>query len=150
MANAFVHELRGAVADLAAVYLFGSRVAGQEHRLHPGSDYDVAFRQNPVRGDGEPARLGPMERFELAARLAAEAGVGAVDLVDVGRPGLHELKLAVLDGELLWASDPDEAIGWAAKTATMANDWLLGERELRAAKIAEFRAYAQRDDPPQG
>lgn len=145
-----MRELRAAVPGLSAVYLFGSRVAGQEHRVHPGSDYDVAFRQNRARGQGEPARLEPMDRFALAARLAAEAGVGAVDLVDVGRPGLHELKLAVLDGELLWAADPDEALGWAAKTATMANDWLLGERELRAAKIAEFRAYAQRDDPPQG
>lgn len=138
--KAAVSFLKECLPDLRAVYLFGSRAAGQEKLVHEESDYDIAFRQNPGQ------TISGYERLQLASALGSAARIGDVDLVDISASGNHELKLSVLDGELLWAADEDEADEWMIKTATMANDWLLSERELREEKIAEFRAYAKGND----
>lgn len=138
--EAAIAFLRERLPDLRAIYLFGSRAAGQEKLVHAESDYDIAFRQNPDQ------TISGYERLQLASVLGSAARIGDVDLVDISASGNHELKLSVLDGELLWAADEDEADEWMIKTATMANDWLLSERELREEKIAEFRAYAKGND----
>ena len=137
---AVVEFLRKQLPDVRAIYLFGSRAKGNELQVHPESDYDIAFRQNPGQVTSG------YERLHLAAKLAQFAGIGTVDLVDISKAGQHELKLSVLDGELLWAADYDESDEWMAKTATMANDWLLSERELRQQKIAQLRGYAEGHD----
>jgi len=138
-----VDYLQTRLPELRAVYLFGSRARGNESQLHPGSDYDFAFRQNPT------ARLSNLERFDLAVDLSIAIECGPLDLIDLTPPGEHELKLQVIDGDLLWTQDAQENLAWEIKATTMAFDFRISERPLREAKLATFRSYVQRDTPPQ-
>jgi predicted nucleotidyltransferase len=67
-----VDDIRAAVPDVIAVYLFGSSAQGS---AHSGSDTDIAVLV--------PQALPPEVRFDLQERLAARIG-GDVDLVDLG------------------------------------------------------------------
>ena len=134
-----VSAVQAEVEGLLAIYLFGSRAGDNEQMIHPESDWDVAIlkeSQGPIGG---------IDKFRLSARVAEKVGVAYIDLVDLSQPGLHELKLNIIDGERLWALDIDQTDAWEAQTITKANDWLLGERWLREAKIDELSTYGQSD-----
>jgi uncharacterized protein len=88
-----VDELRRALNDVVAIYLFGSSAQGT---THPSSDVDVA-----VLGRN---RLTPAERFDLQERLAGRVGCD-VDLLDLATTTPVMAIQVVTDGRLLYAGD---------------------------------------------
>ena len=132
--SGIVGVLRDAVPELRAVYLHGSR-AGDARHATPASDYDLAFLT--AHGDAPSPTL----RYALLARLCELLGVDHVDLVDAGAAHDHTLLRSILDGDRLWVrhGDEGEVEAWEAKRLTMANDWWLGERELREGYVADLR-----------
>lgn len=66
-----VDELRHALGDAVAIYVFGSAAQGTAHRT---SDLDIGVLARH--------RLSPTERFDLQERLAGQLGQD-VDLVDL-------------------------------------------------------------------
>lgn len=86
--------LRDALADLIAVYRFGSSATGQ---THADSDVDIAFLCT--------APVAPVARFELQERIAARLGQD-VDLVDL-RSASTVMRMQIIStGSLMAAFDP--------------------------------------------
>jgi uncharacterized protein len=71
MEQTVVEHIRGAVPEVEAIYLFGSRASGKES---PGSDFDIAVLA--------AAPLAPVCRFDLQEALAS-ALHASVDLLDL-------------------------------------------------------------------
>jgi uncharacterized protein len=125
-----VMELDAAVAevlrevDAAAIYLFGSVAAGEEHA---SSDVDLAFLA------ARP--LDPEARWRLQERIAARLG-RSVDLVDL-RAASTVMQVQIIDrGRLLHDARPTERAHFEAITLSEYAD--LNER--RAGILADISA----------
>lgn len=89
-----VDELRRALGDAIAVYVFGSAAQGTAHRT---SDLDI--------GVLAPRRLSPTERFDLQECLAGRLGLD-VDLVDLAAATPVMAVQVVARGHLLYDGAP--------------------------------------------
>jgi uncharacterized protein len=94
MEQTVVEHILGAVPEVEAIYLFGSRARGQES---PGSDFDVAVLAATA--------LAPVFRFDLQEALASDLHA-PVDLVDL-RAASTVMRVQVIDGgRLLYERSP--------------------------------------------
>jgi len=92
--NTLVKDLRAAIPDLEAVYLFGSEAQGL---AGPDSDIDIAVL---AAGRLEPARL-----WDLGSRMAERLG-REVDLVDLGSASTVFQHQVIHGGQCLWSRGP--------------------------------------------
>lgn len=94
MEDRVVELIRGAVPDVEAIYLFGSRARSEQS---PESDIDIAMLvESPLE---------PVFRFDLQESIAA-ALHAAVDLVDL-RAASTVMRVQIIDGgRLLYERDP--------------------------------------------
>jgi predicted nucleotidyltransferase len=89
-----VDELRHALGDAVAIYVFGSVAQGTAHRV---SDLDIGVLARH--------RLSPTERFDLQERLAGQLGQD-VDLIDLAAATPVMAIQVVARGQLLHDGAP--------------------------------------------
>lgn len=94
--EAAVSAIRRAAPEVSAVYLFGSRAAGE---ARPDSDLDLAVLA--------PRGLDPVARWNLQEEIAGELGV-SVDLVDLRRASAVMRAQIVSSAEVLFEGDASE------------------------------------------
>ena len=134
MRNAVVKIIAAEVANLKAVYLFGSRSDDAKY-VTKSSDYDLAYFAS------HKLSLGSSELLNLRIKLANFLDVDSVDLIDAGATDDHVLQQNIIDGKRLWVKKgfEDAVLEWEAKRLTIANDWWEGERDLREAYIERLK-----------
>lgn len=89
-------RLKTSIADLEAVYVFGSREKGNAHST---SDYDIAvYPRKP---------LTPLERIELAHQLSKTTGTD-VDIVDLSTASTVLRSQVISTGHRLFAKNTFE------------------------------------------
>ena len=123
--RAAVAEVAGGLPDVAAVYLYGSRVHGG---TLPLSDIDLAVLL--VDGDGERDPLFA-ESFAARVSVALRSGV-EVDAHLVSQLPLPVLGRVVTDGYLIYESDASRRVEFETSTRRLYFDFLpLLERDAR-------------------
>jgi predicted nucleotidyltransferase len=115
------------VPEVAAVYAYGSRIAG---RPLPGSDLDLAF----VLGPGAPP-ADPLFAERLSARIAVELRTGIeIDGHLAGHLPLAVQGRVVTTGVLLFERDPVRRVAFETATRRLYFDFLpFIERDARIA-----------------
>ena len=113
--DSIIELICGALPDVVAVYLFGSRL--DPARVDAHSDWDLAVLAS---GGG----MAPREWWALKCRLESMLNIRKVDLVDLKRADFVIRDTVLRESRLLYCGDEAARISWEIASEKLVEEWL--------------------------